>query len=76
VNGSTVRFARRSLIDGTHGAAALLSVHQASPTLPWEAVVVDSPGMTDYRWHIGFCGTSQNLRDLSDLADHMISGSP
>lgn len=43
-----------TIIDGTHRAAALLQMEEDRPgsTLPWNAILITSPRMSDYCWHI------------------------
>jgi hypothetical protein len=58
-----------TIIDGTHRAAALLRRHQASPTTPWNAILIESKRMTANSWHIGFSGFPQVLAGFAELAE-------
>jgi hypothetical protein len=46
-----------TIIDGTHRAAALLQLHDRAPNVPWRAILIESPEMASYRWHVGGVGT-------------------
>jgi hypothetical protein len=58
-----------TVIDGTHRAVALLTEHHRSPNTPWNAMLIDSPKMTENRWHIDFVDAPQIFNELADLAE-------
>jgi hypothetical protein len=58
-----------TIIDGTHRAATLLTEHHRSPNTPWNAILIDSPRMTGYQWHIASTHAPEILRYFNEMAD-------
>jgi hypothetical protein len=57
-----------TIIDGTHRAAALRIRHEDGPSTPWKAILIDSPSMTDYQWHIESAGAAELLQAYKNAA--------